>query len=253
MTVQTVHPVDFNLSIKKTMKTKILVALEILSVFVIMLVLRVALRSTSILQWEQQNLGWTYIVPLLWIGITVLVILLTRRSWAEYGISSLNWRSNLDIGVKAYLVRFLPIVVGTAGAAWLGLSGLGSAAYRILISIIALALMVWVVNRRNEVKSGRANVILTCLLLLVPIGVALAMGKLSLVIVSTIIWQFIFSGFGEEFIYRGYYSIPAEPGFWAARAPVRDPVRERADRRLPPVRPPACVQWLRSRDWIFIA
>lgn len=45
----------------------------------------------------------------------------------------------------------------------------------------------------------------TLLLLFIPIGVALALGKLSLVIVSTVIWQFVLSGFGEEFIYRGYF------------------------------------------------
>lgn len=205
MTVQTVHPVDRSLRIMRPVKTKIIAILEILSVFVLMLALRVALRSTSIMQWEQQNLGWSYSVPLLWIGITALVILLTRRSWAEYGVSAKNWQTNLEIGMKAYLVRFIPIVIGTGGAAWLGLSGTGSVAYRTLISVIALALMVWVINRQKEVKSGRANVMVSLLLLFVPVGVALAVGKLSLVIVSTVVWQFVFSGFGEEFIYRGYF------------------------------------------------
>jgi hypothetical protein len=72
------------------MKTKILTPLEIIAVFVLMVVLRVSLRSTSIVQWEQQNLGWTYSVMFLWIGITVLVILLTRRSWAKFGVSNMN-------------------------------------------------------------------------------------------------------------------------------------------------------------------
>ena len=189
------------------MKTKILTIFEILVVFAVLLALRVALRSTSVVEWEQQNLGWTYTVPLLWIAITVLVILLTRRSWAEYGVSSLNWRTNHDTGIKAYLVRFIPIVIGTGGAAWLGLKSNepGGVAYGTLIWVIALALMVWLLNRQKEVKSGRANIIATLLFLLLPIGLALALGKLSLVIVSTVIWQFVLSGFGEEFIYRGYF------------------------------------------------
>lgn len=117
MTVQNIHPVEHRLRITQPVKTKLLTTLEILSVFVLMVVLRVSRRSTSIFQWEQQNLGWSYTVPLIWIGITVLVIRLTRRSWAEYGISSMSWRKNLDLGIKAYLVRFIPIVVGIAGAA----------------------------------------------------------------------------------------------------------------------------------------
>jgi membrane protease YdiL (CAAX protease family) len=186
-------------------RTKILTIFEILLVFAVLVALRVALRSTSVVQWEGQNLGWSYGIPLLWIGIIVLVMRLTHRSWAEYGVSTADWRTGLDIGMKAYLVRFIPIVIGTGGAFWLGLSGTGSLAYRTLISVIALALMVWVINRQKEVKSGRSNVIVTVLLLLVPVGVALAMGQLSLVIVSTVVWQFVFSGFGEEFIFRGYF------------------------------------------------
>jgi CAAX protease family protein len=188
------------------MKTKMLTILEILAVFALMIALRVSYRSTSLMQWEGQNLGWSYIVPLLWIGIAALVIRLTRRNWAEYGVSSMNWQTNFDIGIKAYLVRFIPIVIGTGGAAWLGLSSnkLGQEAYITLTWMIALALIVWVLNHHKEVKSGRANIIATLLFLLLPVGVALALGKLSLVIVSTVVWQFVFSGFGEEFIYRGY-------------------------------------------------
>jgi membrane protease YdiL (CAAX protease family) len=74
-----------------------------------------------------------------------------------------------------------------------------------LVWVFALALMIWLMNRQKEVKSGRNNVILTILLLLVPIAVALAVGRLSLVIVSTVAWQFVLSGFGEELMYRGYF------------------------------------------------
>jgi uncharacterized protein len=204
MTIQNIHPSDRRLEIIQPVKTKILTLLEVLSVFALMVVLRISLGSTSIVQREQQNLGWSYTVPLIWIGVTVLVILLTRRSWAEYGISAKNWQTNLDIGMKAYLVRFIPIVIGTAGATWLGLNGLSSVIYRVLIWVIAMALMLWVLHQQKVVKSGRANVIVMFLLLLVPIGVALALGKLSLVVLSTVIWQFALSGFGEEFIYRGY-------------------------------------------------
>ena len=206
MTVQNVHPDALGLRMMPTIKTKILITLEIILVFVVFIALRVALRSASIVKWENQNLGWVYTIMLLWIGITVLVILLTRRSWAEYGVSSQNWPTNLDLGFKAYLVR-ISIIFGLGGIAWLGLQSnepTGVAAIT-LIWAIGLALMIWAINRHKEVKSGRANLIATLLFLLLPVGIALAMGRLSLVIVSTVIWQFVFSGFGEEFIYRGYF------------------------------------------------
>ncbi len=205
MTVQNVLPEAHEMRIMQTVKTKVLITLEIILVFAVLITLHVALRSTSMVQWEKQNLGWIYSIMLLWIGITVLVILLTRRSWAEYGISSRNWPTNLDLGFKAYLVR-IPVVLGLGGAAWLGLKSnepTGVAA-TIMIWAIGLALMIWAANRHKEVKSGRANLIASFLFLLLPVGIALVSGKLSLVIVSTVIWQFVFSGFGEEFIYRGY-------------------------------------------------
>jgi len=40
--------------------------------------------------------------------------------------------------------------------------------------------------------------------LLFPILLALTMNELSVAIVSTVVWQFVFSGFGEEFVWRGY-------------------------------------------------
>ena len=206
MTAQNIHPDALGLKLMPTIKTKIFITLEIITVFAVLIALRVALRSTSIVQWENQNLGWIYTIMLLWIGITVAVILLTRRSWAEYGVSSQNWPTNLDLGFKAYLVR-IPIVFGIGGIAWLGLQSnepAGVAAIT-LIWAIGLALMIWAINRHKEVKSGRANLIATLLFLLLPVGIALATGRLSLVVVSTVIWQFVFSGFGEEFIYRGYF------------------------------------------------
>ncbi len=189
------------------MKTKILTLVEILAVFALFLVLRLASKYVGVVQWEYQNLGWTYTVMLLFVAITALVIVLTRKKWGEYGVAGLNWPTNLDLGFKAYLVRIIPVVLGLGGAAWLGLNAnnLDGGAFVAVFDVIALAVMVWVLNRHQPVKSGRANIIAAVLFLLVPVGTALAMGKLSIVIVSTVVWQFIFSGFGEEFMFRGYF------------------------------------------------
>ncbi len=189
------------------MKTKILTLVEIMAVFALFLVLRLASKYVDIVKWEYQNLGWTYSVMLLFVAITALVIVLTRKQWSEYGVAGLNWPANLDLGFKAYLVRIIPVVLGLGGAAWLGLNAnnLDGGAFVAVFDIIGLAVMVWVLNRHQPVKSGRTNVIATFLFLLIPVGVALVMGKLSLVVVSTVIWQFIFSGFGEEFMFRGYF------------------------------------------------
>jgi CAAX protease family protein len=207
MNLPTVHPVDRSVGMSQGMRTKIIIPLEILAVFTLIVVLRVVLRPTSIVQWEKQNLGWPYTLNLLIIGLVTFVMLLTRRGWAEYGVSVKNWPSDLDLGFKAYLIRILPAVAATFGPAWLGLklSEVKQGIFDLLPWIIAIVLIIWVLNRHKEVKSGRTNVIATAVFLIFPIGLALAFNKLSLVIVSTVIWQFIFSGFGEEFIFRGYF------------------------------------------------
>jgi membrane protease YdiL (CAAX protease family) len=188
-------------------KTKLLALLEVLLVFAALEGLEVLWRSTGIPQWEVQNLGWSYTGMLSWVAVPALIIWLPRRNWAEYGVSLANWRTNLDIGIKAYLVAFIPLVFGLGGAMQLGLdtNQVSGGLFVAVIEVVALAVMVWILNRQKPVKSGRRNVITTFLLLLLPICVALAMRKLSMVIVSTVVWQFVFSGFGEEFAFRGYF------------------------------------------------
>ncbi len=143
---------------------------------------------------------------LIFVGIPALVIWLARRDWAAYGVSFSDWQTNLDIGIKAYLVRLIPYVIGVGGAAWLMLdaSKIIGGIFVALMELVGVAVMIWVVNRQKPVRSGRGNVIVTFALLLFPFGVGLAMNKLSVIIVSTVVWQFVFSGFGEEFVWRGY-------------------------------------------------
>ena len=190
-----------------SMKTKLLAAVEVLLVFAATQTVVMIWRSTGIYQWEVQNLGWSYTGMLFWIGIPALIIWLTRRNWVEYGVSSKNWPTNLDIGIKAFLVAIIPMVFGLGVANQLGLdtNHLSGGLLVAVTEVISLALMIWVLNRQKPVKSGRRNVISIVLLLLLPIVVGLAMRKLSVVIVSTVVWQFVFSGFGEEFAFRGYF------------------------------------------------
>src|SRR5512138_1736189 len=132
-----------------TGKAKLLIPLEVLAVFLLLLALRILLQGSGVVQWEFKNLGWTYTLMLVWLGIVALVIWLTRRGWAACGISSMNWRTNFDIGVKAYLIRIIPVVVGGFGAAWMGLqpNTFGSFAFTTLVWGICLALIIWVFNR----------------------------------------------------------------------------------------------------------
>ena len=189
-----------------TTKAKVLALLEILLVYAVMQAISIALCPTGIDQWQRETLGWSYTGMFIFVGTPALVILLTRRNWAEYGVSLADWQTNLEIGIKAYLVRIIPYVFGVGGAMWLMLdrNKLSGGAFVALMEVVGLAVMLWVLNRQKLMKSGRGNAIVTIVLLLFPILLALTMNKLSVVIVSTVVWQFVFSGFGEEFVWRGY-------------------------------------------------
>lgn len=129
-----------------------------------MCLLGTALRSTAVVQWEQERLGWSYTAELLFIAIPALVIWLAGRKWMDY------------------VTGGLMVSVG---------------------ELLAIALLLWILARQKAVQNGKPNLIVTGLLLLFPILVGLAMNRLTLIVVSTVIWQF-FSGFGEEFVFRGY-------------------------------------------------
>jgi hypothetical protein len=105
------------------MQHKHYAVLEVLSVYALIQTLIVASRSIDRVQREIQVLGWSYIVAFsCFVLIPALIIWLTHRDWAEYGVSLKDWRTNLDIGIKTFLVRFIPDAVGRAGGAMLGLS-----------------------------------------------------------------------------------------------------------------------------------
>ena len=187
-------------------KAKLLALIEVLLVYGVFQGLAQAWRYTGAAKWEVQNLGWSYIGGLLFF-IPALVIWLARRNWADYGVSFANWRTNLDIGIKAFLVTLIPFVLGLGSLMLLGLDyrDLTGGALAALATIVAIAIMIRILNHHKPVASGRANLILIAVLLVLPVGIALWMGKLSLVIISTVVWQFVLSGFGEEFMYRGYF------------------------------------------------
>ncbi|MBN1937768.1 MAG: CPBP family intramembrane metalloprotease [Anaerolineae bacterium] len=191
------------------MKNKVWACVEILLVYAVMRLLGRAIRTTGLMDAQVRLLGWTYVGGLIQMAVPLAVIGLGRRRWADYGLTPAGWQINLDVGIKAYLVRIIPIVLGLGGAAMLKLDyrTLPGGLVVALAEVLGIAVMLWVLRRQREDKalaSARSNLIVIGLLLLLPIGAALALRRLTLIIVSTVVWQFVFSGFGEEIFLRGY-------------------------------------------------
>jgi hypothetical protein len=89
---------------------------------------------------------------------------------------------------------------------------LSHSAFGALMEVVGAEVIIWVLNRQKLAKSGLGNVIVTIVLLLLSIGVALAMNKLSPIIVSTVVWQFIFGWSGHEKQHGKLVKIKGFPG-----------------------------------------
>ena len=150
----------------------------------------------------------------IFIAISLIIMALTRQPWREYGLTLKDWRLSFDIGMAGYVARFIPlgalfalVLLGFGYRTWLG----GA------LLFVAEALGIWVLltmlrrqaakdplgdARRSKVKN---NIILLGGLLLLPIVLSIITGRATLLVTSTVLWQLIVSGFGEEIRYRGYY------------------------------------------------
>ncbi|TXT60346.1 MAG: conserved membrane protein of unknown function [Promethearchaeota archaeon] len=178
--------------------------------------------ATQLLNWilkplqffkdEIALLGWSYTGGLISMVISLLVVYVSNTDFKECGFTREGWKFSLDIGFTAWLVWVIPI----AAFLILQLSYTDLFAGLIITGFVFLAILLILLITKNkdreEFKEEKYktpfNLIFLTFLLLVPILLGLYLQKSAnelLLVISTVIWQFIFSGFGEEIRYRGYY------------------------------------------------
>lgn len=155
----------------------------------------------------------SYLIGSLWFVIPAVGIYGLRRNPEKYGLSIKDGKQSVDLALNAFPyyvitnVGFMLLIV-------MGWSYLGPLGAMILTTFFAVALwlIVELIVRKYSSfedvqipqRKHRNNVIAILLLLLLPIGLGVILGRLSLLLVSTVVWQFVFSGFGEEIFFRGY-------------------------------------------------
>lgn len=157
---------------------------------------------------EINLLGWSYISGSLLILIFFAIMLIAKRNFSTYGLTLMSWKQGLGVGLNCYLIRLLPL-----GA--LLLMHLNGYTYTtpeasMVISlgqVAAISVFLTLYGRKPLVDKRKTGIDLAIILtlLMLPIIVGYALDRLSVQVVSTVVWQFIFSGFGEEILYRGYY------------------------------------------------
>ena len=195
-----------SLKLKKERKMKGLSIVEVLLVFILSYLFG-WLFLTDLIRAEIAVLGWSYISGALLIFIPSIILLLTKRDFEHYGFTLKEWRYNLSVGMNCYLIRLVPLslllLLLYFHVNYTGIVGGLILAAGEIPAIFLLLLMLKRVSK--EKKSAFIDSLILVFLLLLPILVGFYLKRLTLNLVSTVIWQFIFSGFGEEIRYRGYY------------------------------------------------
>ncbi len=179
------------------MKAKAVI--EVVGVFILIWLILALVGLSPLGEWERQVAGrFSFIEYALIISITLLILVITRRDLASYGISLRNFRYHLDIAVTAFLpvaIGYLPIAfIGDNHKQWWGSLIMAG------VTIVDLFFLGWMLRRkptRNE--SG----IVVGALLLITFSNLTQKAPLDNP-VSGFVYYIFFLGFGEELLFRGY-------------------------------------------------
>ena len=139
--------------------------------------------------------------------LPILVMVLQKREFEPYGLTLRRWETSLDVGLKGYLYLVAPQILLTLlsseGAAYRYMDG------SLVISVSMFVTLFLLLRRLTGAKykpfsSTRTRLLVAAVLLSIPLLVGAVYGRLTFKVFSTILWQLVFGGFGEELFYRGY-------------------------------------------------
>ncbi|MBD3159321.1 MAG: CPBP family intramembrane metalloprotease [Candidatus Lokiarchaeota archaeon] len=201
---------------KKSIGHKIMAVLEVIivrHVIYTLIAMGLLLFMYGTLDPEPFPLEASYIVGSLWFVIPALMIFGLRRKPSNYGITTEKAPESIDLAFSAFpyfLLTFAGYVTLMIGG-WSYLEPLGALLMTgifLLSTFLVARLISTKYNAFDEMKlpkeKHRNNVVVLIILLMFPILLAVALDSLSVAVLHTVIWQFIFSGFGEEIFFRGY-------------------------------------------------
>lgn len=172
-------------------------------------------RYAAMDSWGANEMTQMYVSGLLMLLIPLVIIaLVARRNYAAYGLTLKDWKYNVDVGLTCYPVRMISWVGGYGLILLLRTSYMqpGGAMILSITCLIQIVVILFIFRRHDQTgqverasqASPVGNLIVLVVLILFPIILGLFLGKLTLDVVSTVFWQVVFSGFGEELFYRGY-------------------------------------------------
>jgi uncharacterized protein len=179
------------------MKAKAVI--EVVFVFALIWAVIALVGLSPVGEGERQTMGrYNFLTYAVIIALTLLVLFVTRREPAAYGVSFRNLRYHLDIAVTAFLpvaLGFIPIAfIGNNHKSWWG------ALIMCAVITVELFLLGWLLQRKPT-RNERGFVVGA--LLLFTFSNLTPKAPLESPAAGFIFYIF-FLGFGEELLFRGY-------------------------------------------------
>lgn len=176
------------------MKTK--AVLEVVAVFGLTMFFMALVGLSPLGAWERQVLHYFYLEYAVMIGFPLLILIVTRRDLASYGITARDLRYHLGIAATCFVplaLSFIPIILFDHQA-WLG--ALVMAGVQIgLLYVFGWLLKGKPTRTESGFVAGAASLVAFTNLAQMP---ALANA------ISAFIFYIFFLGLGEELLFRGY-------------------------------------------------
>jgi membrane protease YdiL (CAAX protease family) len=181
---------------------------EVLAVFSFFQLIIILLEGASgLIRWERRVLGWSYFTGFLMVLVPLLALVLRKRELEPSGLTLRGWETSLDAGLKGFLFlvgpRLLLTLLSSGGAAYRYADG--SLVLSVTMFFALFLLLRHLTGKKyRPFSSVRVRLLLAGLVLAFPLVLEAALGRLTLGVFSTVLWQLAFGGFAEELFYRGY-------------------------------------------------
>ncbi|MCD1295875.1 hypothetical protein CUJ83_12800 [Methanocella sp. CWC-04] len=171
--------------------------IEVLFIFSLVVIIYRALLTTSLNVWENRIFDRNFLEYLIIAAIPLVFLIIKRKKFSEYGISTGNVKYQLDI----VTICAIPIIVLSISLFILDWKHWEGALIVSSIEIVLLYIIAWSLRK----KPAAGNVNTSCMSVFLMSGILLS-GSASLIgnIALTFIFFFVFVGPAEEILFRGY-------------------------------------------------
>lgn len=174
--------------------------LEVVVVFCLTLFLMALIGLSPLGEWEQQVLGYFYIEYAVMIALPLLILVVTRRNLAAYGITARPLRYHLNIA----LTCFVPVALSFIPAAFIDHKTWIGALIMAVVQIALLYALGWLLKRKPSRNESGVLVGGIAMLAFSNLAQAPAAATGAATAVSAFIFYIFFVGLGEELLFRGY-------------------------------------------------